>query len=448
MLKLLQGLSAILTMATTALALAGQPSPAALLSALRNSDHVQLEALLRRGADANARLADGSVPLSWAVDMQDRRAVELLLRHRAAVDDPVAAANDFRPLFVACLHPEPMILNMLLDAQVDVRIRGPEQLPVLAACAGRAPLAIVDRMLTAGAPVDASDQRGQTALMWAAAYRRIDVFERLLAAGADPRRRTQGGFSVTMFAVKSGSARMARRALAASGDPGQRAADGTSLLQLAMYQQNYAFAADLIALGANFEAYDRNGRQVLHAAVLAQQPALVAQLLTAGADVAARTAKSTVRWRYESNFRAGSYEFPAASPLELAAAQGSASIMRQLIAGGADPHAPNLDGEPLALAAAGSGDPAALRVALDYTGDANVHDARGQTPLHRVLDTAEDHALGALLRVLAVYGAQPDIEDSRGRTAAEIAGDEHFRGRATYAALFGPAGAPAPVSNP
>ncbi len=407
-----------------------------LLTAILDGDHNRLERLLRSRANPNERLPDGSLPLAWAVERQDLRAVELLLKHRAWAQDPDPAGNEFRPLVVACLHPSEPVLNALLDAGADVNTRGPEGIPALSLCAARAPSPVVGRLIRAGATVTAADDNGQTALMWAAAHARHDSFKLLLDQGADINRLSKGGFSALMFAAKSGNADIARLALASGADSGQTTADGTTLLQLSIYQGNFQFAEHLVNRQTEVHRYDRNGRQPLHAAVLANEPALVRRLLDAGAPINAVTTRSEVHWRYESNFRAGDYEFPILSPLLLAAREGHAELLGLLAARGADIAHRDAEGNNLVLAAAASNSPDALRVALQLSADANVRNERGDTPLHRALASGTDDELYAMLEILADYGARTDIKNRQGKTAIDIARKLHKVVRTSFATLF------------
>lgn len=408
----------------------------ALMVAIHDGDHSRMRLLLKRGVDPNQRLADGSLPLAWAIEQQDSRAVGLLLKHGAQVDDPDPAANLFRPLVVACLHPSIDVLNQLLDHKPDLNVRGPENIPALSLCAGHAPADVVQRMINAGALVGSTDDNGQTALMWAAAYARLENFNLLLAHDADINGQSLGGFTPVMFAVKSGDAEVAAQAVARGADIRKRAPDGTSLVQLAMYQGNYDFAVELVGTETNLDEYDRNGRQLLHAAVIANQPVLVRRLLDAGADINALTSVSKVPWRYESNFRAGDYQFPLLPPILLAAEQGHSELIQELAKRGANLGVRSAAGNNLVLAAAASGSAKALQVALTLAPDANVTNNRGETPLHRVLSSVSGPALGAMLKTLAKSGARADIANAMGKTAGEIAGDEYFKHRTEFAVLF------------
>ena len=402
-----------------------------------SGDYHGLQAALTAGADPNARLPDGSLALAWAIERQDPEPVEMLLRAGAAVNDPDPAANPYRPLIVACLNPQPEVMRLLLDAGADVNARGPDGISALALCAENAPADTVSRLLARGAAVNATDRLGQTPLMRAAANGHAALFHLLLVHGADVRQSSSGGFTPLMFAARSGDGATARLALAAGGNPGDRAADGTTLVQLAMLQGNYDFVAALVRRGADLHAVDLNGRALLHAATLANQPSLVRLLVEHGADINQVTDLPRVHWKYESNFRAGDYEFPRLTPLLIAAENGAAELMTYLAEQGADPAHRTRDGYGLVLAAASSANADALATALRLAPDANVANEHGETPLHRVLRQVQEPALAPLLQVLAENGARTDLENGQGETARDMAREPHFKGNRAFVRAFG-----------
>jgi len=403
---------------------------------IRTANYSQLEYRLKAGLDPQSRLPDGSLPLAWAAEMQDAQAMGLLLAHGASPDDAGPRANPFRPIIVACQYGEEQVLDLLLDANADVAVTGPDNIPALSLCAGHASSKIVARMINAGALPDETDAKGQTPLMWAAINGRVDNVELLLRLGADANRQTTGGFTPLFFAVKSGRLDVAEAIIAGGGDPTYQTPDSTSVMQLAMYQHNYAFAGAMAKRAIDLSRYDRNGRQLLHAAVIANQPELVDLLLAQGADVNAVTKPSLVKWRYESNFRAGAYEFPIIPSLMLAALQGHSEILSRLADAGADTKFLTPEGDDVLLMAASSGDPETLHVALGLNTDVNAINKRGDTALHKVLANGTGEALVEMLKMLAQHGARADIENSKGMTAKAIAEDEHFKNKDTFAALF------------
>lgn len=397
--------------------------------------------------DPNLPLADGSTPLAWAIERQDGDGVRQLLARGAKPDNPTHPS--VAPLIIACQYGDPLILGLLLDARADVGAALADGLTPLALCAGSAPAGILGRMIAAGAAVDRADERGQTPLMWAAARARIDNIHLLVDRGAAINRRTAQGFTPLFFALKSGDAQAPVVVLAAGGDPDYVGPDGTSVVQLAMYQQQYAFAARMIERGVNLAAYDRQGNQLLHAAVRANQPGLVKLLLAKGADPNALTGPPRVKWRFERNFKSGDYEEPRKSALLIAAEQGSADLMKLLVAAGAAPGFRAADGSNIVLAAATSGRPAALAFALALEPDPNTTTRDGETPLHLLLENGSG-AEGAgpesvaMMQLLADRGARIDIKNHDGKTAADVGEDGQFSGRTAFEAIFRHAGAPRP----
>ncbi len=410
-------------------------------SLLRQSEPAKLAVLLEGGLDPNLRLPDQSLPLAWAVELHATDSVRVLLEHGAMTEDPRPGANPFQPLIVACQHGNEDILRVLLEAGADVNVTGPEDIPALSICAGHSPPGVVAQMLTLGATVDRTDANGQTPLMWAARHARAETVDLLIERGAEVNKTTSAGFTPLLFAVKSGDSSIARALVEAGGDTGHTTPDGTTLIQLAMYQENYEFAEWLIETTADFEnspdleAYDLNGRQLIHAAVLANQPRLVALLLAQGADVHALTTPSSIKWKYESNFRPGAYEFPPTPPLALAAQQNAPSLMQALADAGADANWRDAEGNNIVLLAARQS-PETLEMALALAPDVDVQNNSGQTPLHVVLRGFAGPETDARLQLLASHGADPEIADKDGITAAEMAAAEDFRAGPLFASLF------------
>jgi len=145
--------------------------------------------LIAKGADVNLpNTSLGLTPLGSAVSSNRPDAVRLLLANRARVDVPALNAS-----------------SRVRNGQLALRdisalmLAGPYAAPV-----------ITDRLLKTGAPVNARDQRGMTALMLAVASETQDtrVVNRLLKAGADVNVRSAAGETALDWALKFGAADM------------------------------------------------------------------------------------------------------------------------------------------------------------------------------------------------------------------------------------------------
>ena len=348
----------------------------------------------------------------------------------------VADVDGTTPLGLACERGGAGVVAALLDAKADVRATRPDRAGPLAICARFGPADAVARMLKAGARVDSPDARGQTPLMWAASRGDVPVMAMLLDADADADRVTKAGFTPLLFAITSGVPAAADALIAAGARTDVRGPEGASALQIALYQRNWPVAATLVARGADLAERDRNGYQPLHVAAAGGDVALVRALLGAGADAKGLTGPSRITWVTEANFGVAPPVPPPMTPLLVAALNGHAEAMAALVAGGADPRFVAADGTNVVLAAARGGSAAALARALDIAPGADVADAQGATPLHRLLAGGMTSELEPMLRLLAAGGARADRRDARGMTPAAIADGGLADVRTAFHAVF------------
>ncbi len=163
----------------------------ALLRAAMDNRRRTAVLLLERGADPNLANVKKLTPLHAGAYNGNRKMIEVLLAGGA---DPDAVDTTGKsPAIYAAARGYVDIIDRLFAAGVDPKRRYGNNLTLLMWAAGHSNdtprqdgLAAVDRILAAGAEVDAVDNRGWTALMVAAERGHILVAERLLARGADP----------------------------------------------------------------------------------------------------------------------------------------------------------------------------------------------------------------------------------------------------------------------
>ena len=252
-----------------------------LAEAVRDNDIVAVKSLLARHANPNARLADKSTALAWAVDRQNGDMVRLLLAAGAKAD--IADFQGSTPIVVACQLGDPGIVVSLLKAGANAKAARPDSISAFALCASTSTPAALQAMLAKGANVNGTDPQGVTPLMRAAGN--ADNVAFLTKHGANVNAVADKGFTALFFAVKSREAHSPVILLEAGADAkAVLPADGTTVAEAAVLENNEAFAEMVVAKGVDLSQHDMQGRQLIHLAAAGDDPGLLKLLLSKGVD--------------------------------------------------------------------------------------------------------------------------------------------------------------------
>ena len=159
--------------------------PTPIADAAKARDREAVRKLLRQGGDVNAAHGDGMTALHWAATQDDSELAGMLLAAGANVRARTRLGR-YTPLHVAAQAGAGAALQRLLDAGADVNAATSSGTTPLMLAAASGDATLVTRLLDKGAEPNAKETtHGQTALMFAAARDRAEVTRVLLARGAD-----------------------------------------------------------------------------------------------------------------------------------------------------------------------------------------------------------------------------------------------------------------------
>jgi ankyrin repeat protein len=218
----------------------------------------------------------------------------------------------------------------------------------VAAAARSADLAAVRAQLAAGADVNAPENDGTSALLWAAYQSSPELVSMLLAAGADPNAANRFGVTPLLQASRYGDAATMRALLAGGADLARAERDSETPLMAAARAGSVEAVQLLLEHGADVNAAEPLEEQTaLMWAAAEGHLRVVDVLLAAGADPnqQARVSELTKR-SPRADFPSGGF-----TPLMWAARDGNEALVHRLLGAGAEINATNGDGStPMMLA--------------------------------------------------------------------------------------------------
>jgi ankyrin repeat protein len=456
--------------------------PAGIADAARNRDMATVRSLLKPGLDAsvvNAFGYDGSAALHWVVLVDDIDTAKLLLA--AGADAKLANRLGVTPLAIASTNGNEEMIRLLVKAGADTNAMDSVGEPPLWAAVRSGSLNAVKALVDNNASLVFKDSAQQTTLMLAVREDHPDIVKFLVDKGADVNAKTRtgqtpgwvlpnsvpgfghgvgivrgglpergsrylipGGLSPLLYAARDGRTESAKILLAAGAVLNQTDPNGITPLLMSITNNHVETAKFLIEKGSDIHVVDWYGRTPLWAAVEARNmdvdnstfkngvdraPVLevIKVLLDKGANPNART-KETPPIRRFILPTTGSLEwvdFTGMTPFLFAARAGDVTVMKLLLAHGADPKIPTFGGTTALMAAAGinwvvdqtydEGQTAlleAVKLCFDLGMNVNDTNTMGLTAIHGAANRGSDE----IIKYLVEKGAKLDAKDKEGRT--------------------------------
>jgi ankyrin repeat protein len=399
-------------------------------------------------------------PLALAVQGDDLIAVNALLARGANAN----AADQYgvSPLMLACVNGNASMVERLLNAGADPNSASPGGETALMTASRTGSAAAIKILVAHGAGVNAAERvRGQTALMWAAANNNVDAINALIDAGADVHARSKGpaaapaakegeresaysgrtrrgrldSFTPLLFAVRDGSLDAVRTLLDRGANVNDKVEDGTSALVIATMNAHWELAAYLLDHGADPNAGEQ-GWTALHQLIRTRglswgrlphpvgsgsmtSMELAAKLVARGADVNARMTAA-----FKADNERPRIVQVGATPFLLAAKNVDHQMMRVLVEHGADPMVKTGSHTTALMLAAGlqifsMGEDSgtnedaleAVKFCVELGNDVNAVDDNGETALHG----AAWRGANDIVTLLVEKGARLDAREKKGQ---------------------------------
>ena len=461
--------------------LVAQNRAGALATLIQTGDRRAALERIRAGADVNEAQPDGTRPIHWAVFKVDYELLDALIAKKAKAD----VTNEFgaTPLAEAVKVTDVRMVKALLDAGAGVESANLDGETALMLAIKTGDLPIVQMLINAGANVNTVEkEHHQTPLMYAAAADKNagEIVSLLLSKGADVKPRSLsydwpthfsdeprvqyhpfGGLTALLYAARDGCYDCVEALIAKGADVNLPTPEGVTPLMIALDNDNNDIAKLLLDQGANPGVWDWYGRTALYIAVdrkaggsndsvrvvidprrssRASAMDVIKALLAAGVDPNPELRmRRPTRGGYAGRFSDPLFDV-GATPLLRATIANDTEVVRALLDKGASPNIHAMGVTPF-LAAAGVGggqrggpSTALLDLFLQHGADVNAQVTGTKTYSMRIsrspstnegttaLHAAAQAGRTDLVRYLLEKGANPEMVDSNGRKAIDLAG--------------------------
>lgn len=425
----------------------------AFFEATDSGNTEQLESLLAKGADVNARNAMNQTALHLAVQGGKKDVVEALISKDADVN--TKDKDGKTPLHLTAQRGHKEMVELLISKDADVNGRDGDGMTLLHLAAQRGHKDVVDLLINKGADINAKNDSGETPLD-VGGYR-TEIAQLLMSAGA----RTSSIHRAALWGFQS----EVRRFLDKGVNVNAKNEDGMAPLHLAAQAGRIDVMELLISKGADVNACNPKGQTSLHLVLWPREQKTVKEaidlLLSKGAGLNAKdnsgsTVLDDVAFAFGGSELAICFEFflskgadannihfaafqgnvdriksflkegvdinekrttKERTPLDYAVKGGKVEVVKLLISEGAEVNT-GAKGIPALIYAVRSGDTEIAEFLLDNGADPNAVSGRGgMTALHMAVVRRNKE----MVQLLIENGADVNAKGLGGMTALDVA---------------------------
>ncbi len=220
-----------------------------LILAASKGDTIMMKALLKYGANVNAKTIDGVTPLMYAAQSGHLRAVEVLLHNGASVN--AMPYNRIGALLGAVIAGHVFIADTLIQNGAYVNTTDLNRATPLMYAAAYNDTLMADMLMFYGANVFMKDAQGNTALDYAVFYGNYESVVLLLEHKSDVNYPDEHGFTPLMIAAQNGFPHIVSLLIDYGAEIDRKNDYGLSALSLAIINGNYETVRILLENGAD-----------------------------------------------------------------------------------------------------------------------------------------------------------------------------------------------------
>ncbi|CAE7427820.1 ANKRD50 [Symbiodinium sp. CCMP2592] len=239
---------------------------ALICTALENGHLEVVEALLKAGAQTEARDENGGTALITAASKlsSNLKVVEALVKAGAQLD--ARSDNGFTALMSAAEIGHVKVVEALVKAGAQLETRSERGFTALGGAAEEGNVQVVQVLVKARAQLEARTKDGSTALIRAAGAGQLAVLQVLVQAGAQLEPRNEKGVTALLSAAYQGQSASVEALVRARAQLEARVQEGSTALTIAAFQGHLAVVEVLVKAGVELEARSKDSTALMCAA--------------------------------------------------------------------------------------------------------------------------------------------------------------------------------------